>query len=433
MTSVKLQQSRSGGAGMAARDAPRCDGLDNGLPPSARFCAFLASFSLGAVLPILMVVANKSAPATLGAAALFANLAVILAGRRQALKERYRGLLASPEAGVVLAVVVLLVASFAWTVDPAMTARGLVEGLPELAFALAAAAAWPLVARRADVRWLLVGLLGAVALIAFENRTGMSLHALVGARGEAWDLKRSAIPPALLLWPAVAYCVARGQRLIAVGLFAAAVVGVAFSHSGAPGLALVAAASSYVLARFAPRLAIGLFGVVFAALILISPWTGSVASRILPASVENALSEEHAAHRVRIWTAFESRVRDRPILGHGFDASFKVAGAPRPSGIPPAPDNEAMVDNHPHDVFLQVWVELGLLGGIATAGVAAFVLSRLAGLGRDAMPSRLALLASVIAIGLVGLSAWQPWWLASIAATLIWFALPEDRAGRAPI
>ena len=426
MTSIKLQRANPGADGFPGFGGPFRDGLGATMPP-ARVCAFLATFCLGAVLPILMVVANKSAPATLGAAALFANLAALLAGRSQHLKLRYRALLSNPTALVIAAVAALLAASFAWTIDPSMTRRGLIEGLPELVFALATAAALPLVARRDDFRWLLLGLAGAAVLIVFENRAGMPLHALVRARGEAWDLKRSAIPPALLLWPAVAYCVARGQRLAAVGLFAAAVVGVVISHSGAPGFALGVAAGTYLLARFAPRLAIGLFCLIFAFLLVVAPWTGTAASRFLPTTVENALSEEHAAHRVRIWNAFESRIHDHPILGHGFDASFKVWAAPRPGGVPPEADNEVMLDNHPHNVFLQFWVELGLLGGLATAAVAAFVLQRLSRFRAQALAPRLALLASVMAIGLVGLSAWQPWWLASIAASLIWFDLLHER------
>ena len=409
------------------------DGLGRGaMPPAAHLCAVLASVCLGTVLPVLMVLANKSAPATLGAAALLANAAVFLAGRSQDLKLRYRALLSSPTALVIGAVVALFVASFAWTIDPAFTRRGLVEGLPELAFALAVAAAWPLVARRSDFRWLVFGLLGAAALIVFENRAGMPLHALIRSRGEAWDLKRSAIPPVLLLWPAAAVCVARGRAPLAVGLYASAVIGVIFSHSGSPALALAVGAAGYFLGRFRPRLAVGLFGLVFAVLILVSPWTGTVASRIVPAAAENALSEEHAAHRLQIWTAFEARVHDRPILGHGFDTSFKVSAAPRPGNVPPGPNNQAMLNIHPHNIFLQFWVELGLVGAIAAAGVAAFVLFRLARVDPAALAPRLGLLASVLAIGLVGLSAWQPWWLASIAASLIWFdmldAAPEPAA-----
>ena len=406
-----------------ARSALAFGGLSSDSPRSARLCAMLATLSLGAVLPMLMVVANKSAPATLAAGALFANLAVILAGRGEELKRRYMALLSSRTTLIAAAVVALFVVSFAWTVDAGMTRRGLIEGVPELVFALATAAAWPLAARPGDVRWLAWGLVGAAALIVFEHGTGMPLHALVRARGEAWDLKRSAIPPALLLWPAVAYYVAHGRRLVPLGLFAAACVGIVFSHSGAPGFALIVGAASYALASLAPRAALAFFAAILLFLILVAPWTGTLASRVLPNQVESALSEEHASHRIQIWTAFERRVHDRPILGHGFDSSFKVSTAARPGGVPPAADNAMMVDNHPHNIFLQFWVELGLLGGLAAAGVAAFALRRIGESDLAARPTRLALLASIVAIGLVGLSAWQPWWLASIAVSLIWFDL----------
>lgn len=393
------------------------------IPPAAGLCAFLSSLTLGSLLPILMVLANKSAPATLGAAALLANVAALLAGQGRELRLRYAALLASPVALVVVAVLALCAASFAWTIDPGFTRRGLVEGIPGLAFALAVAAAWPLVARRGDFLWLIVGLLGAAALIVFENRAGMPLHALIRSRGEAWDLKRSAIPPVLMVWPAITYCVARGRPLLALGLYASALVGVLFSHSGSAAFALGAGAASYVLARFAPKLAVGLFALGMAALILMAPWSGTIASRFMPAEAESALSEEHAAHRLQIWNAFEVRAHDRPILGHGFDTSFKVSTAPHPGGIPPGPEDHVIMNLHPHNIFLQFWVEFGVLGAMAAAAAAAFVLKRLTGFRAGEMAARLGLLASVVAIGLVGLSAWQPWWLASIATALIWFAM----------
>ena len=214
------------------------DGLDAGASRTARILAFLAVFCVGFVLPVLMVVANKSAPATFAVAALFANLAALAAGRGFDLKRRYLALLTSRTALVVAAVVALFAASLAWSIDRHFTTRGLVEGLPELAFALAMSAAWPLMARRSDFSWLIAGLLCAAALIVFERSAGMPLHALVHARGEAWDLKRSAIPPMLLLWPALAYCASGRRWLLAAGLVVAAVVGIAAAHSGAPGLGL---------------------------------------------------------------------------------------------------------------------------------------------------------------------------------------------------
>ena len=396
-------------------------------PAIARVLAVLAAVVLGAVLPILMVVANKSAPAALAAAALLANGAVLLEGRRGELAARYRALLASRETAVVVAVVVLFVASFAWTIDAGLTRRGLVEGLPELVFALGAGAAWPLVADRRDARWIMVGIVGAGLLILFEHLAGMPLHALAHARGEAWDMKRSAMPPVLLLWPAVVLCLAKKQVWM-VGVLAVAVtIGVASAHSGAPAAAAGCGTVLFGIALVAPRLGLGLLAAGLAALLVTAPWTGSILSRDLPVDTTVTLQEEHAEHRLVIWNAFEKRGFDHPLLGHGFDASFKVATSPRPGGAPPPPDSARIVDFHPHDIMLQFWVELGLLGLTTAAVVCCFLLAKLVPRSGVALAARLGLFVTVIGIGLVGLSAWQPWWLASIAAALLWFDFADRR------
>ena len=390
-------------------------------PAAARIMAVLAAVVLGAVLPILMVVANKSAPATLAAAALLANGSALLGGQGRELGARYRALVASRETAVVVAVVVLFIASFAWTIDAGMTRRGLVEGLPELVFALGAAAAWPLVADRRDARWIMVGIVGAGLLILFEHLAGMPLHALAHARGEAWDMKRSAMPPVLLLWPAIVLCLAKKQ-LWMIGVLAVAVaIGVAAAHSGAPAAAAACGAVLFVTALAAPRVGLGLLAAGLAVLLVTAPWTGSILTRDLPADTTVTLQEEHAEHRLVIWNAFEKRGFDHPLLGHGFDASFKVATSPRPGGASPPPDSARIVDFHPHDIILQFWIELGLLGLATAAVVCCFLLAKLAPRRGVPLASRLGLFVTVIGIGLVGLSAWQPWWLASIAAALLWF------------
>lgn len=390
-------------------------------PPAARRLATLAAALLGFVLPVLMVVANKSAPATLALAALAANGAALVAGRGGALAGRYRAALRSPTALLAAGTVLLMAASFAWTVSPQLTWRGLVEGLPELAFALGLAAAWPLVAGPRDARWLVAGIGAAGVLILAEHLAGMPLHALVRARGEAWDLKRSAVPPLLLLWPAAALLWRARRRAVLALLVLSVAVGVAASHSGAPAVALAIGAALFALALAAPRPALGLTGLGLAVLVISAPWTGSLLSRALPPDARQELREEHAEHRLTIWSAFEHRGFDRPWLGHGFDASFAVAEAPRPGGAPPPPDSAHIVGFHPHDILLQAWVELGALGLAAASVILCAALARLAPRRGPALAARLGLLVSVLTVGLVGLSAWQPWWLATIAAALLWF------------
>lgn len=375
-----------------------------------------------------MVVANKSAPVSLGIGAIFATTAAILGGRGVTLKARYLRLTRYPITIVATAFILLCILSLTWSIDPSMTRRGLIEGFPELIAGLAIAAAWPLVATSRDFRWLIAGLIAASALIVFERITGMPIHHLTGARAESYDLKRSAIPSALLVWPAVAYCLHRSWLWLGGALVLAAMIEIVASHSGAPGFALGVAVMTFLVALWRPRTATAVTGIILLAMIATSHWTGSLTSSTLPDSAVNALREEHAANRIEIWKAFEARAQDHILLGHGFDTSFDVARTPRPHDQPLEPGNADILDTHPHNIFLQLWVELGLVGAVASAVMVAFTTLQLLRLtAPPAVATRLALLVTVVGIGLVGLSAWQPWWLASIATSLLWFDLLPSR------
>ena len=397
-------------------------------PPASRALATLAAALLGFALPVLMVIANKSAPATFVAAALAANGAALLAGRPGALGARYRALASAPPTLLVLSAAALCGVSLAWSIEPRLTGRGLLEAAPELAAALGLAAAWPLVSRPQNALWLYGGIAAAGLLILGEHLFGMPLHALVGARGEAWDLKRSAVPPLLLLWPAVLPLWTNRLFAAAAALAVAVATGIAAAHSGAPGAALACGAALFALALAAPRTALGFTSLGFAVLVLTAPWTGSLLSRALPPDARAELREEHAEHRLAIWTAFEHRGFDRPWLGHGFDTSYAVAEAPRPGGMPAPTDSAWIIGFHPHDIVLQVWVELGALGLAATAALFGFVVMLLRRRRGAALATRLGLAVAVMGVGLVGLSAWQPWWLAAVAAALLWFDHAERGA-----
>jgi O-antigen ligase len=74
---------------------------------------------------------------------------------------------------------------------------------------------------------------------------------------------------------------------------------------------------------------------------------------------------------------------------------------------------------HPHDAFLQIWSELGIVGaGLAAAAVIA-MMRGLASVPPARLAPRLAAIAAAAAIGLVGHGAWQGWWIAVIGATIL--------------
>ncbi|MCW6509032.1 O-antigen ligase family protein [Lichenifustis flavocetrariae] len=393
-----------------------------GLAAAVTFCV---------LLPVVMVVSNKSAPVPLGVGALLANISAIVAGRRVELLQRYRNVLWTKSGALLTIFLLLAVLSFTWTISVPMTARGLREMLPEVVFGWAAAAAWPIVARRSDLKLLVLGIVLAGSLIAFEAATRMPLHQLVRVRALPFDLKRSSIPPLLLLWPAFALCHRDRQFYRAGSLVVFAEVGAIVSHSSASIVAILLGGAVYALSFYAPRVTLWGYAAIMTVALLIAPWTGTFMTHLLPPRVEMLLEEQHAKQRVAIWTAFEQRVQERPWLGHGFDASFRVADA---AGTPAGrPGEEVIQGIHPHNQLLQVWIDFGAVGAVAVLAMIAHLFASLRGLSpRDRAP-RLAFLASATMMGLVGVQAWDPWWLATIAVTWVICTVlgREDRSGEA--
>ena len=379
----------------------------------ARSLSVAASFTLCALLPIVMVLANKSAPVALGIGCVLANASALAAGSGRELGRRYLAT-ARTGSGLLLGLFLLWSAlSLTWTVSVPMTLRGLRETMPELMFGWGLAAAWPLVARRGDLRWLAPGIVASALLITFEAGTHLPLHKLVGARALALDLKRSSIPPLLLLWPAVALVSqARHWRMVVV-LAAFAEVGSCLSHSSASVVAVLLGLGAYLLARVRPRAALGAFATAIVLALLVAPYTGTVMTHIVSPPIERLLEEQHAKERIAIWSVFEGRVWDAPWLGHGFDASFRLGDA---AETPASRPGDSIIDDiHPHNQLLQVWIDFGLAGAGGVLAGLGWLLGRLKRLPPLDLAPRIAFLFSATMMGLVGVQAWDAWWLATLA------------------
>ena len=393
------------------------------MPPAARTLAVAAACTVLVILPVTMVVANKSAPILLGLGAALSNAAALACGRSSVLLQRYADLLRTGTGLLLGLLAAAALLSVVWTIDAAMTWRGIIEALPELIFGWALAAAWPVVIRKGNVALLAAGVMLATALLTFEALGGMPLHHLAGSRGEAYDLKRSAVTIVLLAWPAIAFCLSRGERGWALGLAAAGAVAGFFSHSSASVVAIVCGATIYGAARLAPRFALAALAAALSCLLVLTPWAGTLMNTAMSAKARVLLSEQHAGHRIAIWQAFEEHIRDRVFVGHGFDTSFRVANQVEHH----VSGSDAVIDNiHPHNVLLQTWVEFGLLGAAGVSMAFAYVVTRLHRLAARERASRLAFLASAAVVALVGLTAWAPWWLAVIAVCLVCFKALSD-------
>jgi O-antigen ligase len=170
-------------------------------------------------------------------------------------------------------------------------------------------------------------------------------------------------------------------------------------------------------------------GIGLAAVILAAPWlVGAVLAwqpmldRLPPS----------AAHRVITWEFAAARIAERPLLGWGGEASRSLPGADAP--IPEAVlerhglnapatrhffrvTGARMLQLHPHNMALQLWLELGAVGALLGAALALAAGLALAAQG----PGGAGAFAAGIVTVMTGYGAWQEWWIGLVllaAATL---------------
>lgn len=372
-----------------------------------------------ALLPVAMALANRSAPLVVSLAALLFAAGAMAETGRGAVSDLVKPL-RTPLGAAMFAGLLWCLVSIAWSPFPGLSLRV----LGEFATSLVAAA---LLARFAPGRmpdWALplaAGLLALACLYVFASlMLGMAPQHALGQRGSSFVLNRPALTILLIVGPLAALIAARGRRLVALALLVLAAAAILRSDSEAAALGLVLGLATWALARFAPKsivlalAALGLgLGLAFA------PVEGDLLARFLPASVHEHLSHSSSQARVAIARSFGAVVALEPLAGTGFGSSGRLAEAPSLQVI--APEMRRMIEfGHPHNAFLQVWTELGLIGALL-AGLALFLMLRaIALLPREHFALSLALVAAAASVAFVGHGAWQGWWTAALGAAITW-------------
>jgi O-antigen ligase len=330
--------------------------------------------------------------------------------------------------------------SATWALDPG---RGLFTAIQLGAYVALGAAACRAVAADTEVgkRQMLVlaaiglalGLLAAgldsasgnalrLAVRGLSARPGIEIGLKPAASALALLLPLAALVPGLPAWQRVVALLAGGGIIIAL-------------PGEAAKLAVLAAGLAGLFYQIMPRLLPRLMGPVLALLILVMPallWPG------LKQGIPAAELPFSAAHRLLIWDFALDRIRDRPLLGWGMEASRSMPGAAEPAseatlarfGLVESPGHALFAQAprlplHPHNGALQIWLELGALGALLTAGLA-FALGRAA--ARSPSPGvATAMLASAAVTGLLSFGVWQEWWVsAELLAVVAMAALRRE-------
>ena len=317
-------------------------------------------------------------------------------------------------------------AALGWTADPAGAAKVLgAEVLPVtvLAFALLA-----LVGRetsRVSPYVLATSLILTSFLLMIELRTGMILHAYLGLQQKAPRLNQSVMIISLALFP-VLYML-RHHRWLAVLTALVVAVMVAISTKSAAKLGFVIAAIGYGFYYIWPVLTRWLvFGTGVLAT-LTSPWWGVAVFDIVTRLEAAGLLKASATDRLPILKSFGEAVLQSPWIGYGFNGSFSMIGDPR---FPQATGDlkYGFMQGHPHNLFLQVFVETGLLGCAVMLGLLGLLLGAIARLEHGLRSAAGAFLIFNLSVLAVSHGAWQAWWWAADLLAVVLF-VAQSRVG----
>lgn len=395
--------------------------------PASALPLVLSAFC--AVMPTLSILAANLMPAVLACAALLA----LLARWRDARGAEGRPLRwpsGRPAPALLWAAALLLWAAMAslWTFDVG-DALFLVFRLGLLALAgallLALAAGLTAEQRQGLARWLAVGFAIGLAVFVFERLSGNALHALLGEpdprRSPLSQLNRGATGLALLVWPVTALLL-RGPLGRWALLLPAALLALLLAYESRS--AIVAVALGLVVLPLALRSAEAGRWLARALLLTSLLAAPPVAKLIQGAEALGPTWVDHSAQqRLLIWNYVADRIFERPLFGWGFDASHAMPGEDGAEGRNPVPA-------HPHNVGLQIWLELGLVGIALSLG---FLLAVLRGLDRLAPPDRAAataLFACGLCIASVSYGIWQSQWIAAMLGAALAMLALRDPAPR---
>lgn len=245
----------------------------------------------------------------------------------------------------------------------------------------------------------------------------------------AYYSNRSVAVMVLLTFPALLLLmrlVPSRRIAIAAGLGLAAVVAVVALQSAhaSSRLALAGGLATVALAMLVPRRAVWVAIAVWLALwILVLPTSKALYTAGL--HLDERIPYSFRA-RIILWNYTADQIPNRPLLGVGVDGTKPLDQArektweTRPGHVYPQRTAE-----HAHNIYLQLWYELGLIGVLLVAGAGVALIN-----GVRQRPSSPLVFATMMATALLLATSWglwQPWLLGAIAVSSILLVVGQAR------
>lgn len=284
-----------------------------------------------------------------------------------------------------------------------------------------------------------VSVIAAATLLLVEALTGGFLRSVVPPTDQSPQqskdltaLARGVTFIVPLVFPAAAIMARRTnlRAFVAAPVLIALVAATQFSVA-ANVVALVCGAAAGAVALWRPRQTVIAIGALFIISFLTAPiFVFAPADAVL--SADTAVLPPSWAHRVNLWKEAAERIlSDCFWIGCGADYTRAWAADGAMIDVPGISGPLMKTPFHPHNLFLQVWLELGVIGVMSISAAISFGLKRLA----EVEPRRAAFAAIAAAAAATYISfmfeasLWQAWRVAILSLAAFGGALSYSLNG----
>jgi len=266
-------------------------------------------------------------------------------------------------------------------------------------------------------RYVLTGGVIALGLLCFEFLSDGAIYKLLRGLGQDTPMNFSGLNRSVITLVIFAFVMIAAMRsafsgarmYAALGLFALAMVFVLTQTSSQSAQVSLALGVLFLLAFpyrcKASWLALG--GAITAGA-LATPWIAQVMFSSLPEITERYdwFQHSYAADRMEIWDFISRRALESPVIGHGVEATRAITDF-----------DTAMIYHtvptilHPHNLFVQAWIEFGVIGAVMASAFFITLFYQIARLPVPAARIALAGLMTCLSAASISYGLWQGWWL----------------------
>ena len=266
-----------------------------------------------------------------------------------------------------------------------------------------------------STRWFALGLTAAAIIVTIQLYTQFRIEAAFSSLDELHIRSRfnMALVTYALFLPTL-FSILKYNHLTTSAALAAILCTTMISHSASAKLALFVGATIYILASVIPRkISLSIFGVILFSVLFIQPWQGELVNQAFEQTGQYELLFESAKERITIWKASGIVTLNALPWGSGMGSSDAVSETVFAKGMD-AHLKTGLYQTHAHNVFLNVWMELGIPGLIGMIIISIGILRSLARVPNTSYAASMALASQIVVVSLVSHGAWQAWWFTAI-------------------